>query len=119
MTTSQRGEGGAAGVVEAEPVGADVAGDGRDPLGHQRGEAVLAVLLAEPVEGVVAEDLPLGPLLDGGPAARADEQHELAVGHAAQQPLDERGAEEAGAAGDGDALAGELLGDHGTLSTRW
>ena len=63
MTMSQDAEGGAAGVVEAEPVGADVAGDRRDPSGDQLGEAVLAELLAEAVEGVVAEDLALGPLL--------------------------------------------------------
>src|SRR3546814_2337987 len=57
-----------------------VAGDRCDPLGHQSGEAVLAVLLAQPVEGVVAEDLPLGPLLDGGAPARTDQQDELAAG---------------------------------------
>ena len=35
------------------------------------GEAVLAELLAQAVEGVVAEDLALGALLDRGAAARA------------------------------------------------
>src|SRR3546814_172305 len=98
-----------------------VAGDRCDPLGHQSGEAVLAVLLAQPVEGVVAEDLPLGPLLDGGAPARTDQQDELAAGHGAQKPLDERGAEEASAPGDRDALAVEALGDHAIClpSGRW
>ena len=49
-----------------------------------------------------------GPLLDGAHAARPDEQHELAVGHRPQQPLDQGGAQEAGGAGDGDALAGQV-----------
>ena len=47
----------------------------------------------------------------GRPPARPHEQHELAAGHRAQQPLDQGGAEEAGGAGDGDALAGQRLGD--------
>jgi hypothetical protein len=112
------GQGGPSLVVEAEPVGADVAGDRRDPPGHLVVEPV-AELPAQRVEGVVAEDLALGPLGDARPLARADEQHQLAAGHRAQQPLDERGAEEAGAAGDGDALAVEGLGDHADLSTIW
>ena len=63
--------------------------------------------------------IPLAALLDGGAPARPDEQHELAVGHAPQEPLDQGGAEEPGRAGDGDALAGECLGDHAALSTIW
>ena len=51
--------------------------------------------------------------------ARPDQQHELAVGDGPQQPLDERGAEEAGRAGDGDALAGQAFPDHARLSTIW
>jgi TetR/AcrR family transcriptional regulator len=109
------GERGTTGVVEAEAVAADVTADRGDPPVHQRGEAVLAQLVAEAIEGVVAEDLALGPLLDGGLAARPDQQDELAVRDAAHEPLDQGRPEEAGAAGDGDALAGELLGDHGTV----
>ena len=106
-------------VVEGEAVGGDVAGDGRDALRHHRREAVLAELLAQAVEGVVAEDLPLGPLLDGGATAGPDEQDELAAGHAAQQPLDQGGPQEAGASGDRDALAVQSLRDHPPLSTIW
>ncbi len=115
------GESGAARVVEGQAIGAHVAADGVDPLSHHVGEAVLAVLGAQPIEGVVAEDLPLGPLLHGGPATRADEQDELAAGHAAQQPLDQGRAEEPRAPGDGDALAVQALRDHRIClpSGRW
>ena len=44
-------------------------------------EAGLAEVAAEPVEGVVLQDLAAAPLVDGGARARADEQDELAVGH--------------------------------------
>ncbi|MEZ5230298.1 MAG: hypothetical protein R2710_27625 [Acidimicrobiales bacterium] len=40
------------------------------------------------------------------------EQHQLAVGDGAHQPLDEGGAEEAGRSGDGDAFACQLFCDH-------
>ena len=117
---SQAASGVAAGVVEAEAVGADVAGDHLDPAGHHLLErASAAEVVAQTVEAVVPEDLPVGPLLHGALASGPDEQHELAVGHRAQQPLDERGAEEAGGAGDGDALAGEVVADHAGLSTIW
>ncbi len=52
-------------------------------------------------------------------AAGPHEQHELAVGHGPQQALDEGGAEEAGRAGDEDALPREGLGDHAELLTIW
>ncbi len=103
---------GAVDVVQAEPVAGDIAGDRGDPAGHRRVE-VGAVLGAEAVEGVVLEDLLAGPLGGGRALAVADQQHEVAVGHAAQQSLDEGGADESGAAGDGDLLPGERRGDHG------
>ena len=81
------------------------------PPGDLLVEAV-AELAAQPVEAVVAEDLARGALGRRWPSARADEHDDLAVGHAAQQALDERRAEEARRAGDGDAPAGELVGDH-------
>ncbi len=106
------GERGAAVVVEAEAVAADVALDDLYPPLEQLGEAVLAVLLAQAVEGVVLEQLPGGAALDGRAAAGADEQHELAVGHGPEQALDEGGAEEAGRAGDRDARAAQRFSDH-------
>ena len=57
------GQGSPALVVEAETVPGDVAPDDRDPagdLGLERRPP--AELVAQAVEGVVAEDLPLGPL---------------------------------------------------------
>jgi hypothetical protein len=45
-------------------------------------------------------------------ATGPDQQHQLAVGHRAQEPLHQCGAEEAGGTGDGDALPGQVVGDH-------
>ena len=106
-------------VVEREPIRADVPGDRGDALGHHGGEAVLAELLAQAVEGVVAEDLALGALLDRRPTAGPDEEHELAAGDAPEEPLDQRGAEEPRATRDRDARAVEPLRDHHPLSTIW
>jgi hypothetical protein len=113
------GQRGPVGVVEPEAVAGDVAGDHRDPPGHHLVERRRAQLGAQAVEGVVTEHLAPGPLGGRGPLARPDQQHELAAGHRPQQPLDQGGAEEAGPAGDGDALAVECLGDHAHLSTIW
>ena len=108
-----RGEQVAAGGVEAESVAAHVAGDCGDAAGRHLGEALLAQLGAQAVEGVVLEDLAGQALLDGGAAAGAHEQHELAVGDASEQTFEEVGAEEAGGAGDEEASAGEGVSDHG------
>ena len=108
------GERGAVGVVEPEPVGADVAGDRWRRAGRPspRTARSLAELGAEAVEGVVLEDLPLDPLRRPSCACPARTSSTSSQsGHAAQQPLDQRGADEAGAAGDGDALASERFGD--------
>jgi hypothetical protein len=98
--------------IEAQAVGADVAGDRGHPAGDHLVEAA-AELGPQPVERVVLEDLLAGTLGGGGATAAADQQEQLAVGDAAQQPLDQRGADEAGRSGDGDAFARERLGDHG------
>ena len=42
-----------------------------------------------PGEGVVAEDLPLDALRGGDSAARAHQEHQLAIGHLAEQAFDE------------------------------
>ena len=107
------GEDRPSGLVEPEPVGADVAGHHLNAAGDHLVEGRLAAeLLAEPVEAVVLEDLALGALLDGAHAAGPDEEHELAVGGRSQQALDQSGAHEAGGAGDEDALAGKVVPDH-------
>ena len=113
------GEGGPALLVEAQPVAADVAGHGRHPALDQLVEPVLAELLAEPVEGVVLQDLPADALFDARALARADQQDDLAVGDRAQEPLEQVGPEEAGGAGDEQPLAGERLTDHAEVSTTW
>ncbi len=107
-----RGEGGQVDVVQPETIARDIARHRGDPVGHRRVE-IGAVLGAQAVEGVVLEDLLAGALGRGRALAVADQQHEVAVGHAAQQPLDERRPDESGAAGDGDLLPGERRGDHG------
>jgi len=62
----------------------------------------------------VGDDL-TSPFRNAADAARslagAGQQHQLATGHAAEQALHERRAEEAGAAGDGDALSVEATPD--------
>ena len=115
-----RRERGAPGVVEAEAVGADVAGDDRDPpVDHRSRTPSLPSSARSRSKASLRKISRLARWGDGRPLAGPDEQHQLAAGHRPQQPLDERGAEEAGAAGDGDALAVESLGDHRRLSTIW
>ena len=64
-----------------------------------------AQLAAQSIERVVAEDL-AGDAVAGAASSGAHDEHQLAVGHGAQESLDERGAEEAGRARDRDAFAG-------------
>jgi len=115
-----RRQDGAVRLVEAEAVGADVAGDHLDPPGHQFVDGLgPAGLGAEAVEGVVADDLALHPLGGGGPATGPDQQDQLAAGYRAHEALHDGGAEEPGGAGDGDALAGQGVGDHDPVFTMW
>ena len=97
---------------QTEAVGADISGDDGDAL-VAVGVELVAELAAQLVERVVLEDLALDATLHRATARRTDEQDESTVGNAAQQPLHERRAEEAGASGDGDAFPCEGLGDHG------
>ena len=130
-------EEGESGIVEAEAVLADVAfhcehstvahlveGLAVETAGR---DGVLLERITEPVEGVVLENVALHPVL-GAAASRPHQQHEFAIGNRAQEAFDERGAEKAGRAGDGDPLAGQVLPDHATylmtivlplLSTNW
>ncbi|MDQ1422932.1 MAG: hypothetical protein QOD72_430, partial [Acidimicrobiaceae bacterium] len=99
---------------QSEAIGRHVAGDDAQPASHH-GVELAAEIRAKAVEGVVAEDLALDALGGRRPATAPHEQDDLAVGNAAQQPLDDRGAEEAGPPGDGDSLFPEALGDHRTF----
>jgi hypothetical protein len=108
------------GLVEAEAVGADVAGDHLQAPGHELVEGLgPADLGPEAVEGVVADDLALDALGRRRPPAGPHEQDDLAAGDRAQQALDDGGAEESGGARDGDPLADQGLGDHAHLFTMW
>jgi hypothetical protein len=93
-------------VAQPEAVGADVARHcGHPPADH--GVELVAVLFAEPVERVVAEDFLACPLVGGRAAAWTHQQHQFTVGDAPQQAFDERGADESCGSRDGDAFAGE------------
>ena len=101
ITTSAAAERGTPVGVEPEPIGADVAGDHVDALGHL-GEAVGTQLGAQPVEAVVAEQLAVDPSGGAGSSAVADEEVDPDVGHAAQETLDQSGPDEPGGPGDED-----------------
>ena len=92
-------------VGEAQAVGADITFDHLHPACDRLVERGLAAELgAEPVEAVVLEDLPRGPLLDRAHPSGPDQQDQLAVGDRTQEPFDECRAEKAGRTGDGYAL---------------
>ena len=74
-------------------------------------------LAAEPVEAVVAQDLPPSALRRTLVLARSDDHHDLASRHATEQPLDERCSEKARRPGHGDSPAGELVGNHRCVSS--
>src|SRR5207237_1335350 len=77
------------------------------------GEAFLTELFLEPPERGARQDLALEPLRRRPPRARTDRQVDPRhVGNRTQAFLDERLAEEAGAAGDQDGLALQGFGDH-------
>ena len=109
---------GASRIVEPEPIGAHVPRDHRDPPGDVLVEA-FAEQLAQMVEGVVAQDLPLHALRGRGAAATPHEQHQGAIGHGSQQPFDDGGAEKPRRARDRDGASGQCLPDHRALSTIW
>jgi hypothetical protein len=77
------------------------------------------VLLTKSIEGVVAEQFPLGPAGGRGATAVAHQEDEFTVGYPAPESLDEGGANEAGRAGDGDLLPREAFGDHTAMSSRF
>ena len=98
------------GVVQTQAVDTHVAGHAGDPLLAQPLELVVAQLVAQSIEYVIADYLPPDPLLNAS-AGGAHQQHQLHVGHAAQQPLYESGAQETGRAGDRQPLAGQRIRD--------
>ena len=99
------GQGRPALIIETEAVGGHVALDHRDPFVDRGPELVFAQLRDQAVEGIVAEDLPPGPLRRCGSPSRPNQQDQPAVGGAAKQPFDQCRAEEAGRSGDGDSFA--------------
>ena len=94
-TVSQDEDPSASDVVEQETVASDVAGD-RVESPSDNGIEVIAELSSETIEAVIAEDIATSPLCRGLALAGAHEHHYFAFGHASEQALDERHAEEAG-----------------------
>ena len=76
-------------------------------MGHLVAETV-AELGAQAVEAVVLDHLAGQPGGGVGPAPGAHQDGDLGLGDAAQDPLDEGGAQEAGGARDEEALAPEI-----------
>ena len=108
------------GVAEAEPVGADVAGDRGDAaIGHRpEGLAARVAVVRAARRRSKASFLSSSFCVAYGrrrALAVAHEQDQLAVGNAPQQAFDERRPDEPGGSGDGDALAGERFCDHNGL----
>ena len=73
--------------------------------------------VAKAIERVVLENVAVHPVLGAAPTGPNDE-YELTVGDGAKEPFDQRGAEETGRAGDGDALPGEVLPNHVSCSSK-
>ena len=107
---SQSASGGAAGVVEAEAVAADVAL--HDRTRRSRSGEALRACSAQAVEGVVLEQFPGrrgARRWRSGPARMSSTSSQS--GTAQEQAPTSAGAEEAGGAGDRDALAAQRLPD--------
>jgi hypothetical protein len=100
-----------AGLVEVETVSPHVAGDRHEPP-LDLGLEAFAELGPQAVEAVVAQDLPPCAVGRRQPLTRSHEYDDLAVGHTAQQALDEGGPKEAGCPSDGNSLPGEIVCDH-------
>ena len=79
ITMSQPAISSRTGVVEAEAVDAHVTGHASDSLLAEAFELVGAQLVAQPVEDIVADDLPPDALLDT-PAAGTHQQHHSTSG---------------------------------------
>ena len=103
------------GFAQPQAVAPEIDLHDRELFRGEPGKAVLAELLPEPPEGGARQHLALEPL-DRGPArARTDGQVDARdLRDGPQAFLDDRLAQEAGAAGDQDGLALEGLGDHRT-----
>ena len=99
-----------AGDVQAEAVDADITRHGQHPAVHLAIE-LGAEFAPETVEAIVLDDLAADPICRP-PAPGSDQQCHLGLRNGAQQPLGERGAEEPGRAGNGDAPPPEGFTEH-------
>jgi len=101
-----------ASIIKSEAVATDIASNCGDASGGHLGKAVFAEITAQPVEHVVFQNLSGDALFNSGTAARANQQHDLAIGHRAQQTLKKVGPKETGGAGDEQPLAGQCVTNH-------
>ena len=99
------------GFVETKAIDGHVAGDDAQLAACTVAELV-APLLAQSVEGVVAQNLAFDPPVDIASPRLPHEEDQVAIVDGAQQTLDERCTEEPCAPGDGYPFPGECLCDH-------
>ncbi len=98
-------------VGQPEPVATQVELENRELVLDERRECLIPELLLQPLEGRACEHLALQPLRGRPPRARADGEIDAPnVRDRTEAFLDERFAQEAGAAGDQDGLALQGLG---------
>ena len=91
----------------------EVAVHDRDPLVQEGAQSVLADPPAQHVERGLAEQV-LHASARRRTRLRADQQDDPALGHVAEQPLEDHLSEEAGDAGQQDRLAREAIDDRGS-----
>jgi hypothetical protein len=107
----------ATGVVQPEPITPQVDLDNRELLRDELREIGLTPLFPEALERGARQDLPLQALGSRAASARTDRQVDAPyIGDRPQALLDDRLAQEAGAAGDQDGLALQGLGDQDRVS---
>jgi hypothetical protein len=103
-------------------VRADIAGDYRDPLGHERVE-VGSQSGAQPIERVVLQDFASDALGRRCSATMTDEEDDVAVRHAVQEAFDEGCPHESGCSRHGYAPTAQGFCDHvivlSQVSTKW
>src|SRR5437588_2607496 len=100
-------------IAQPEAVAAEVDLDHGKLGARQLREGFVAELLLQPLESRAGKHLALKALRCGTPRARTNREVDPSdLGYRAEALLDDRLAEEAGAAGDQDGLALQGIGDH-------
>jgi hypothetical protein len=113
------GQNSAAGLVKAEAIAANVTSDRGDAsCGHCR-ELVFTEFGSQSIKRVVLQDLSSHSLFNGGTTTGPNQQDDVAIGHGAEQSLEQVGPEETGGAGDEQPFAGKCVTNHERMFTTW